>query len=97
MLTHDTDPRYGPVYLAKIDITDGFYRIWLQQADILKFGIALHCIALPTLPGQPQLITFPLALPMGWVESPPYFTALTETACGLANNQPTARALHLHQ
>jgi uncharacterized membrane protein YjjP (DUF1212 family) len=33
------------VYLAKIDITDGFYRIWLKQANILKIGIASHCIA----------------------------------------------------
>ena len=23
------DPRYGPVYLSKIDIADGFYRVWL--------------------------------------------------------------------
>jgi hypothetical protein len=90
--TVHADPRYGPVYLAKIDITDGFYRVWLQQADILKLGIVL-----PTSPGQPQLIAFPLALPMGWVESPPYFTALTETAGDLAKNQPTVRALHSHQ
>ena len=31
-------------------------------------------------------MAFPLALPMGWVESPPYFTAFTETACDLANS-----------
>ena len=30
-------------------------------------------------------MAFPLALPMGWVESPPYFTTMTETACDLAN------------
>ncbi len=40
---------------------------------------------MPTSPGTPPLIAFPLTLPMGWVESPPYFTALTETACDLAN------------
>ncbi|KAI2507003.1 hypothetical protein MHU86_7388 [Fragilaria crotonensis] len=32
-----------------------------------------------------MLVAFPLALPMGWVKSPPYFTSLTETACDLAN------------
>ncbi len=74
------NPRYGDVYLAKIDIADGFYRVWLQIADIQKLGVVL-----PTSPGQPPLIAFPLTLPMGWVESPPYFTALTETACDLAN------------
>jgi hypothetical protein len=74
------DPRYGPVHLAKIDIADGFYRVWLQVTDVPKLGVAL-----PTKLGSTPLIAFPLALPMGWVESPPYFTALTETACDLAN------------
>lgn len=75
------DPRYGPVHLSKIDIADGFYRVWLQWADIPKLGVAL-----PTSAGRPMLVAFPLlALPMGWVESPPYFTSLTETACDLAN------------
>ena len=60
------DPKYGPVQLSKIDIADGFYRVWLQLADIVKLGVAL-----PTSYGQPLLVAFPLALPMGWVESPP--------------------------
>ena len=75
------DPRYGPVYLAKIDIADGFYRVWVQAADIPKLGVAL-----PTSAGAPLMVAFPLALPMGWVESPPYFTVLTETACDRAND-----------
>jgi hypothetical protein len=74
------DPSYGPVKLGKIDIADGFYRVWLQFRDIPKLGVAL-----PMAPGEEPLVAFPLALPMGWVESPPYFTALTETACDLAN------------
>ena len=76
------DPRYGPVQLSnKIDIADGFYRVWLQWADIPKLRVDL-----PTSLGQPPLVAFLLVLPMGWVESPPYFTTLTETACDLANN-----------
>ena len=74
------EPHYGPVFMSKIDVADGFYRVWLQLTDIAKLGVAL-----PTSPGQPRLVAFPLALPMGWVESPPYFTTLTETACDLAN------------
>jgi hypothetical protein len=31
------------------------------------------------------MIGFPLALPMGWVTSPPYFTAATETITDMAN------------
>jgi hypothetical protein len=76
------DPRYGPVQMAKIDIADGFYRVWLQIADIPKLGVAL-----PGSSASDPLIAFPLALPMGWIESPPYFTAFTETACDLANNE----------
>lgn len=77
----EADPRSWPVHLAKIDIADGFYRVWLRTQDIPK----LLGVVLPTTPGQPDIIAFPLTLPMGWVESPPYFTALTETACDLTN------------
>ena len=74
------NPRYGPPKLAKIDIADGFYRVWIRIRDIPKLGVLL-----PRSDGGPELVAFPLALPMGWVESPPYFTTLTETACDLAN------------
>lgn len=58
-------PVYGPVYLAKIDIADGFYRIGLYYRDIPRLGVIL-----PTT-GSDLLVALPLALPMGWVESPP--------------------------
>ena len=74
------EPRYGPVYTSKIDIADGFYRVWIQLEDIPKLGVAL-----PAAPGSTPLVPFPLALPMGWVESPPFFTTLTETVCNLSN------------
>jgi len=74
------NPRFGPPRLAKIDVADGFYRVGLRPADIPKLGVILP----HTSTGAP-LVAFPLALPMGWVESPPFFTALTETACDLAN------------
>jgi hypothetical protein len=47
------DPPYGPVPMAKIDIADGFYRVWLHVEDILKLGVEL-----PNAPGQPPLIAF---------------------------------------
>ena len=74
------EPAYGPVYLGKIDIADGFYRIGLQPHDIPRLGAIL-----PTTTGE-RLVDLPLALPMGWVDSPPYFTAVTETACDLTND-----------
>ena len=90
LLSHlvHANPRYGPAKLAKIDVADGFYRVGLRPSDIPKLGVIL-----PHSPTELPLIAFPLALPMGWVESPPFFTALTETACDLANAAAQARGL----
>jgi hypothetical protein len=77
---HHADPRLGPVYLSKIDIADGFYRIGVNDVDVAKLGAVV-----PTEPGEPQVIGFPLVLPMGWMQSPPLFTAATETVVDLAN------------
>jgi hypothetical protein len=77
---HRANPRYGPVYLCKIDISDGFYRVWLRAEDVPKLGVLF-----PARPGEDQLIAFPLTLPMGWRESPPYFSTATETVADLAN------------
>jgi hypothetical protein len=74
------DPSLGPIYLIKLDISDGFYRIALNIDDIPKLGVAF-----PTLPGHEPLIAFPLVLPMGWTNSPPIFSTATETIADLAN------------
>jgi hypothetical protein len=76
----EAHPRFGTVYISKVDIADGFYRVWLLPSDIPTLGVAL-----PTTSGEEPIIGFPLALPMGWVNSPPYFTAATETIVDLAN------------
>jgi hypothetical protein len=62
------DPSHGPVHLIKVDLSDGFYKVLVRARDIAKLGVAI-----PSLPGEDPLIAFPLALPMGWTESPPYF------------------------
>ena len=80
-IAHAKNPRYGPPKLAKIDIADGLYRVWVHCSDTPKLGVVLLCRS-----GIP-LIAFPLALPIGWVESPPYFTILTET--GASSREPT--------
>lgn len=73
------DPRWGPVYLAKADISDGFYNITVNANGTKQFGIVL-----PTAPGQEPLILFFLGLPMGWVSSPPVFCAATESVTDMA-------------
>ena len=74
------DPADGPVYLSKLDLSDGFYRVPLRDSDIPMLGVAF-----PIAPGEPPLVAFPLVLPMGWTESPPYFCSVTETIADLAN------------
>jgi hypothetical protein len=76
------NPAYGPVYLMKVDIADGYYRVWVRAEDIPKLGVSI-----PALTGGEPLVAFPLSLPMGWVSSPPYFCAASETAADLANEK----------
>jgi hypothetical protein len=86
---HHADPRLAPVYLSKIDIADGFYRIGMNDLDVAKLGVVVS-----TEPGESQVIGFPLVLPMGWMQSPPLLTAATETVTDLANQalQHSARS-----
>jgi hypothetical protein len=66
--------------MSKVDISDGFYRIWLTADEAVALSIMLLKV-----PGEPQLIAIPLTLPMGWVELPPIFCAVTKTAADLTN------------
>ena len=36
-----SNPRFGPVYLSKVDLSDGFYRIQLNDSAIAKLAVAL--------------------------------------------------------
>jgi hypothetical protein len=80
----DANPRLGPVHLSKIDIADGFYHIWIKAEDVPKIGVLF-----PSRAGKAPMIGFPLVLPMGWMQSPPLFTAATETVANLANSDLT--------
>lgn len=78
---YDADPKHGPVHLIKVDVSDGFYRVWLRAEDAPKLAIAC-----PTMPGQEQMVAIPTVLPMGWTQSPPYFCSLTETVADITND-----------
>lgn len=75
------NPKFGPVYMYKNDLSDGFYRIRLTPSGALKLAVLL-----PNFPGLPRLVALPLVLPMGWTESPPWFCAFTETIADLTND-----------
>ena len=74
------NPAFGPVYLSKIDISDGFYRVAVRDDDVAKLALVF-----PSRPGEPPLVALPLRLPMGWKNSVAPFCACTETVADLAN------------
>ena len=74
--------RFGPTYMIKVDIADGFYRLFVAASTTAALGVVF-----PHHPEEEPLIAFPLVLPMGWVGSPPFFCALTETSTDLANRR----------
>jgi hypothetical protein len=74
------DPKYGPVYLSKHDIKDGFYQMFLKADDCIRLAIIL-----PKYKGEPQLIAVPMAANMGWTESPPVFSVMSETVADVTN------------
>lgn len=79
----NADPKFGPVHLIKVDIADGFYRIWLNATDIPKLAVSIPNLG----PTDETLVALPLSLPMGWQQSPAYFCAATETVADMANQR----------
>mmetsp|Transcript_50704 Transcript_50704/g.122309 ORF Transcript_50704/g.122309 Transcript_50704/m.122309 type:complete len:800 (-) Transcript_50704:1111-3510(-) len=79
---HHADDRHGPVYMLMVDISDGFYRVPLRAEHIPSLGMVL-----PYQEGEEPHVAFPLVLPMGWTESPPFFCTLTETVIDLVNER----------
>ena len=77
---YDANSRHGPIYMIKVDIADGFYCVGMAPEDVPSLGFCL-----PQWLDGKTLVALPLVLPMGWVESPPQFCAVTETVADLAN------------
>jgi hypothetical protein len=74
----ETD-KNNQIFMAKWDIKDGFWQLDTQAGDEWNFAYVL-----PQAPREPVKIAVPSSLQMGWVESPPYFCAATETSCDIA-------------
>ena len=77
---HRANDVFGPVHMSKINLSDGFYRLWLRLEDTLKLVVLFL-----SRPGEAPLVRIPLTNPMGWRLSPPNFSACTETVADLAN------------
>ena len=67
------------VFMAKWDIKDGFWRLDCQQDEEWNFAYVL-----PQKEGMPIKLVVPTSLQMGWIESPPYFCAASETGRDVA-------------
>jgi hypothetical protein len=63
------------IFTAKWDIKDGFWRMDCAEGEEWNFAYVL-----PQEDGKPITLIVPTSLQMGWVESPPYFCAATETS-----------------
>jgi hypothetical protein len=63
------------IFMAKWDINDGFWHMDCEIGEEYNFAYVL-----PQEEGTQLTLVVPPSLQMGWVESPPYFCAVTETA-----------------
>ena len=77
---HRANDRFGPVHLLKIDLADGFYRLWLRPEDTFWLMVLI-----PSRPCEPLLVSISLTNPIGWHSSLSNFYACTETMVDLAN------------
>jgi hypothetical protein len=69
------------IFMAKFDIKDGFWRLDCQEGKEWNFTYVL-----PQPEGNPVRLVVPTSLQMGWVESPTYFCAASETARDVATD-----------
>ena len=51
--------RFGPTYMIKVDIADGFYRLFVAASTTAALGVVF-----PHHPEEEPLIAFPLVLPI---------------------------------
>ncbi len=66
-------------------------RLRLAMSAMLKLAVLFL-----SYPDEEELIALPFTLPMGWVNSVPYFCATTKTVADLANSIPTSTKLPPH-
>lgn len=68
------------VFMAKWDVKDGFWRLDCRDGEEYNFAYVL-----PQEEGQPTKLVIPTSLQMGWIESPAYFCAASETGRDVAS------------
>ncbi len=67
------------IFMAKWDVKDGFWRLDCQEGEEYNFAYVL-----PQPPSEPVTLVIPTSLQMGWIESPGFFCAASETSRDVA-------------
>jgi len=82
------------IFMAKWDIKDGFWRMDCAAGEEWNFTYVL-----PQEEGEPITLVVPTSLQMGWVKSPPYFCAATETSRDISTEyiETEVNSLHRHK
>ena len=75
------DPMLGPVYLGKVDLADAYMRIWVRLGDTPSEAFLIP----RKTQTDEQLVGFHLSLPMGYMDSSPFFCRATKTIINMAN------------
>ena len=63
------DSCLGPVYLGKVDLVGTYMRLWVSMEDVPSVAFLIP----KKIPNNAQLAGFHLSLPMGYIDSAPYF------------------------
>ena len=67
--------------MLKLDVTDAYHRGTVKPAQVGAFAYVI-----PSAPGDEGIfICIDLVLPMGWVDSPKFFCAFSQTLTDVAN------------
>ena len=68
------------IFMAKWDVKDGFWRLDCKEGEEYNFAYVL-----PQPEDKPTLLVIPTSLQMGWIESPGFFCAASETSRDVAD------------
>ncbi len=95
ILAFATAEPLAKIFMAKWDIKDGFWRLDCKEGQEWNFAYVLPNAD----PAAPVQLVVPTLLQMGWIESPPFFCAASETARDVAEQyiQLPLNKLPLHK
>ena len=71
----------GPVYLRKVDLVNAYMRLWLIMEDVPSIDLLVH----KKNTRDTKLVGSHLLIPMGYIDSAPYFCMAKETVAELTN------------